>query len=326
VDRRHFLLTSLAGVLAAPLAAEGQEAGKVPRVGFLVMARNPGVENAFPEGLVQLGYREGRDIAIEWRSADGRQERLPQLAAELLRLGVGVIVAGGPEARIAAMKATSTIPIVAIGGTDPVAEGWAKSLARPGGNVTGLTVTFPDLNTKQVQLLKETIPEVVRVAVLFHSATGASPEIEFITATRNAARALGADIQIIEVRTAADFDGAFRQMIQGRRQAVIVTETAMMFAHRADIAERARRSRLATVGQWRPSADAGYLVSYGADLGDLLRRAAIYVDKILKGARAGDVPIERPTKFELVINLKTAKALGLTIPPSLLLRADQVIE
>ena len=322
MDRRHFL-TSLAGALAGPLGAGAQQAGKVYRIGFLVMARNPGVETAFPRGLAELGYREGQDISIEWRSAEGREERLPTLAAELVRLGVDVIVAAGPEARTASMKATSTVPIVTVGGTDPVAEGWAQSFARPGGNVTGLTVTFPDLITKKLALLKELIPSVARVVVLFHSS---SNEAEFMTTARNAGRVLGIDIHIIEVRSPVDFDNAFRQITQIRPQAVSVSETAMMFAHRGDLAERARKIRLPAMGEWRPSAIAGYFASYGADLADLLRRTAIHVDKVLKGIRPGDLPIERPTKLDFVINLKTAKILGLTIPPSLLARADQVIE
>ena len=309
-------------VFAAPLAAEAQPAGKVRRVGFLVMARNPGVEDAFPRGLQDLGYVEGRDLVIEWRSAEGRNDRMPALAAQLVRLGVDIIVAGGPEARQAAMEATSTTPIVVVGGS---AEGWAASLARPGGNVTGFTATHPEMNGKKLELLKEMVPGLSRVALIWDPSRATSPETA-VASTRTAARSLGINLQIIEVRQPADFDGAFRQAIRDRRQAVSVVETAMVFAHRVEIAERARKSRLPTIGEWKLSASAGFLVSYGADLSDLLRRAAVYVDKILKGAKPADLPVEQPTKFELVINLKTAKSLGLTIPQSVLGRADQVIE
>jgi putative tryptophan/tyrosine transport system substrate-binding protein len=326
MNRRTFVADTLA-ILAMALNAEAQGEGKAARVGFLVMARNPDVESAFPRGLAELGYVEGRNVMIEWRSADGRTDQVAALAAELVQLGADVIVAGGPEARIAAMKATSTIPIVAVGGSDPVAEGWAASLARPGGNVTGLTATHPELVGKKLELLKELIPGLSRVAV-FQDPEAIPPSVRVgQTATlRTAARFLRVDVKVIEVRGPADFDAAFRQAVQDRRQALSVNETAMLFAHRGYIAELARKSRLPTIGEWKPSASAGFLVSYGADLSDLLRRAASHVDRILKGAKPGALPIERPTKFELVINLRTAKELGLRIPPSLLLRADQVIE
>jgi putative ABC transport system substrate-binding protein len=326
MDRRTFVADILA-IFAVPLTAEAQGDGKVVRVGFLVVARNPDIESAFPHGLAELGYVEGRNVIIEWRSADGRSDQLAALAAELVQLGADVIVAGGPEARIAAMKATSTIPIVAVGGSDPVAEGWAASLARPGGNVTGLTATHPELIGKKLELLRELIPGLSRVAVIQDpGAIPPSVRAAQTTTLRTAARSLRVDVKVIEVRGPADFDAAFRQAIQDQRQALIVNETAMFFAHRGDIAGLARKSRLPTIGEWKPSANAGFLVSYGADLSELLRRAARHVDRILKGAKPGALPIERPTKFELVINLKTAKALGLGIPPSLLRRADQVIE
>jgi putative ABC transport system substrate-binding protein len=303
MDRRRFLLTSLAATVTTPLAAGAQRNGKISRVGFLVMARNPGVENAFPRGLAELGYVEGRDVIIEWRSADGRSDQVAALAAELVQSNADVIVAAGPEARIAVMKATATIPIVAVGGGDPVAEGWAASLARPGGNVTGFTATHPELIVKKLDLLKELIPGLSRVAVIWDpDAIGASVRVASMTAMRAAARSLRIDVKVIEVRGPADFDAAFRQAVQDRRQALSVNETAMVFAHRADIAELARRSRLPTIGEWRLSASAGFLISYGADLSDLLRRAASHVDKILKGAKPGALPIERPTKFELVVN------------------------
>jgi putative ABC transport system substrate-binding protein len=316
-------VTAAVSLTLAPLDSEAQPAaGKMPRVGFLVMARNPGIEDAFPRRLTELGYVEGRDVMLEWRSAEGRSDRMPALAAQLVQLGVDLIVAAGPEARLGAMSATSTIPIVVVGGSDPVAEGWAKSLARPGGNVTGLTVTHPDLAGKKLELLKETIPGLTRVAVI-SDATSAS---QFRASTQTAAHSLGLDVTIIEVRQFGDLEGAFRQAVRDRRQAVSMVETAMIFAHRAEIAELARKSRLPMIGEWQPSASAGFLMTYGADLGDLLRRAGTYVDKIIKGAKPGDLPVERPTKFEFVINLKTARAIGLTIPPAVLSRADQIIQ
>jgi putative ABC transport system substrate-binding protein len=327
MNRRRFLLTSLAGVLAVPRAAGAQKEGKVARVGFLVMARNPGVESAFPRGLAELGYLEGRDVTIEWRSADGRVDQLEVLASELVRLAVDVIVAAGPEARIAAMKATTTIPIVVVGGSDAVAEGWAASLARPGGNVTGLTVTYPEILSKQLELLTEMVSGLARVAVI-RDPDAIPPQVSLAQtkAIQAAARSLRVSIDYIEVRRPTDLDSAFSRAAQDRRRGVIVNETAMIFAHRADIAKLAHRSRLPSIGQWRPSADAGYLATYGADLSDLLRGSARHVHRILKGVKPAELPIEQPTRFQFVINLKTAKALGLTIPPSLLARADQVIE
>jgi len=325
-DRRTFIAGTLA-TLAVPLTARAQREGRVARVGYLVMARNPEVESAFPRGLAELGYVEGRDVIIEWRSADGRGDQLAALARELVELSADVIVAGGPEARIAAMKATATIPIVVVGGSDPVAEGWAASLARPGGNVTGLTATYPELLVKKLELLSQLIPGLSRVGVIADpNAVPPSVRATQTTAMRTAASSLRLDVQVLEVRGPADFEVAFRQALQGRRQALNVIETAMVFAHRTDIAELARKNRIPTIGEWKASARAGFLASYGADLSDLLRRAASHLDRILKGAQPGTLPIERPTKFELVINLKTAKVLDLRIPPSLLLRTDEVIQ
>jgi putative ABC transport system substrate-binding protein len=237
MHRCRFLLTALAGVLAASLGAGAQ---KDARVGFLVMARNPGVESAFPRGLAELGYLEGRDVTIEWRSADGRVDQLQVLASELVGSGVDVIVAGGPEARIAAMKAAPTVPIVVVGGSDAVAEGWAASLARPGGNVTGLTVTYPEILGKQLALLTELMPGLSRVAVI-RDPDAISPQVHLTQrgVIQTAARSLRVSIDFIEVRRPSDLDAAFRRAVQDRRQAVIVNETAMIFAHRAEIAELA---------------------------------------------------------------------------------------
>jgi ABC-type uncharacterized transport system substrate-binding protein len=309
------------GLLAAPLIAEAQPAGKTPRVGFLVMARNPGVESSFPRGLRDRGYVEGRDVIIEWRDAEGRNDRVPALAADLVRLGVDIIVAAGPEARDAALRATATIPVVVVGSVDPVAEGWAASLARPGGNVTGLTVTMPELEAKRLQLLTEMIPGLSRLGVL-RAPLGGLERRRLSTV----ARALGITVHVLMVQHPDDLTRALDEAVRERAQALDVAETAMLYAHRTRIADLAARRRLPTAGLFRQSAEAGFLVTYGVDISDLLHRAAIYVDKILRGAKPADLPVEQPTKFELVINLKTAKALGLTIPQSLLLRADQVIE
>lgn len=326
IDRRTFAVGACA-ILAAPWTAAAQREGRVRRVGFLVVARNPGVEAAFPAGLADLGYREGRDVTIEWRSAEGRADRLDTLAAELVQSGIDVIVAGGPEARIAAMKATTTIPIVAVGGSDAVAEGWASSLAKPGRNVTGLTATYPELITKKVELLGEVIPRLARIAVI-QDPDGIPGPVRAAqrTAFQAAAHSLHVDIGVIEVRRPDDLSTAFRRAVDARRQGVVASETAIVFAYRAAMAELAARSRLPIVGEWRPSAEAGFLITYGADLGALLRRAAGHVDKILRGAKPGALPIERPTKLELVINLKTAKTIGVTIPRPMLLRADHIIE
>jgi putative ABC transport system substrate-binding protein len=249
------------------------------------------------------------------------------LARELVADGVDVIVAAGPEARIAAMSATTAIPIVVIGGSDAVAEGWAVSLARPGGNVTGLTVTLPELLGKQLQLLTEMVPGLLRVAVL-RDPDAIPPEVRATQTImiQNIARSLRVTIQHAEVRRPTEFEAVFRRVVQNGEQAVIVNETAMIFSHRAQIAERAQRNRLPAIGQWSASAHAGFLATYGADLSDLLHRSSRHVDRILKGAKPADLPVEQPTKFELSINLRTAKALGLTIPSLLLARADQVIE
>jgi putative ABC transport system substrate-binding protein len=244
---------------------------------------------------------------------------------ELLRLHVDIIVAAGPEARIAAMKATSTTPIVAISGSDPVAEGWASNIARPGGTVTGLTVTFPELLAKKVELLKQMVPGLSRLAVMLDPAasSGTAPVRNVLQA---AASALAIDVALLEVQRPADLGPAVQRIAEERRQGLVVAETAMLFAHRAEIARLALKSRLPTIGEWRLSAADGFLASYGADLADLLRRAAGYVDRILKGAPPRDLPIERPTKFTFVINRATARALGLPIPPAVLQRADELID
>jgi len=317
--RRAFLAGAIA-LSAAPLSAEAQPARKVPRVGYLVMT---GTGASLREGLRALGYVEGQTIIIEFRSAEGRLDRIPALAAELVRLNVDVLVAGGPEPLEAARKETSRIPIVMVAQADPVATGLVASLAKPGGNITGLTVGGPELAGKRLQLLKEAMPGLSRVAVLqdpYVLGSGVPQE------TESAARALSLRPLVFTVRAPADFDSAFQAAVRERAEAVLVNETSMLFAHRAQLAALAARSRLPVVSIFRQSAQAGYLMTYGPNMSDLFRRTATYVDKILKGAKPSDLPVEQPTKFELVINMKTAKALGITIPQSLLQRADEVIQ
>jgi ABC-type uncharacterized transport system substrate-binding protein len=293
-SRLVLMVTLMLGLLAAPLTARAQQqpAGKVPRIGFLVIT---GTGASLREGLRALGYVEGKTIIVELRSAQGRADRIPALAAELVQLNVDVLVAGGPEALEAARKATSTIPIVMV--ADPVAAG-LTSLARPGGNITGLTAGVPELAGKRLELLRDAVPSLSRVVILRDpiAQPGTLREAE------SAARALGLRVQVLTVRAPADFEGAFQAAARGRAEAVQVTESAMLFAHRAELADLAARSRLPLVGTFRQSAQAGYLITYGPDMSDLFRRTATYVDKILKGAKPGNLPVERPTKFELVIN------------------------
>jgi len=318
-------------ILTASLAAEAQPTGKIYRIGYLAAGWGSGTAylrplEAFRQGLRELGWVEGQNVLIEYRFAEGRLERLPGLAEELVRLKVDVIAASPTPAALAAKNATRTIPIVGMSLTEPVGVGLVASLARPGGNVTGVAYGFDtDIFGKQLELLKEVIPKVRRVAVL--SNPGNSPAQPLImSSVEGAARSLGLQLQLLEARGPGEFDSAFAVMAKERAGALLVTGDPMFFLHRARLAELAVKNRLpsmSTQGQW---VEAGGLMSYGPSFPDLYRRAATYVDKILKGARPADLPIEQPTKFELVINLKTAQALGLTIPRSLLQRADQVIE
>jgi putative tryptophan/tyrosine transport system substrate-binding protein len=315
-------------LLAAPLAAEGQQAGKVYRIGYLTVPSREtagAVANIFQVALRDLGWIAGRNVVIDYRFADSNLGRLPDLAAELVRLRADVIVAGANAAVMAVKNATRTIPIVMFLAVDPVGAGLVASMARPGGNVTGLTATAgPELYSKQLQLLKNAFPRVSRVEILVNqkSAYDASalPEIE--TATR----ALGLQWQVIEVRDPGDFDKAFAAFTTARSDAIFVTADSLFYQHRARLAHLAAKSRLPAMWGLAAQAEAGGLMAYGTDLDDLARRAATFVDKILKGAKPADLPVEQPTKFELVINMKTAKALRLTISPSVLLSADRVIE
>jgi putative ABC transport system substrate-binding protein len=278
---------------------------------------------AFRQGLRELGWAEGQNVSIEYRWADGHLDRLPALASELVRATVDVIlVAGGPGVR-AARQATGTVPIVSAITGDLVATGFAASLARPGGSVTGLAVQFDDLAGKQLQILKETVPKAARVAILLHHTT--PPSRIILGAAETAARALGLDGHVLEIRDVTDLEGAFRTAKAKQADAMYVLPSPTFSRHRARLAELAVKHRLPGIYEDKTYVDAGGLMSYGPSFPDLYRRSASYVDRILKGAKPGDLPIEQPTKFELAINLKTAKALGLTIPPDVMARADELI-
>ncbi|HEV2054048.1 MAG TPA: ABC transporter substrate-binding protein [Methylomirabilota bacterium] len=330
MNRRAFIGTVASGLLAAPLAAEAQQAAKDTRIGFLAanLAAGPHLTEAFRQGLRDLGYVEGRNVVIEYRNAEGSFERLPVLAAELVALKVDVIVtAGGPLAHLAAKQATRTLPIVFAAADDPVGSGLVTSLARPGGNVTGLSFFGPELVGKVLELLTQAVPGVTRVAVLWQpGAAGERTEKDMLKEADVAARALGVRLQVVEARGPADLDRAFSDMTRARAGALTVLTSVMFVNERRRLVDLAAKNRLPAVYAQREFVDAGGLMSYGPDVADLFRRAATYVDKILKGAKPADLPVEQPTKFELVINLKTAKGLGLTIPQSLLGRADQVIQ
>ena len=327
MDRRAFLGTL--AFLGAPRAAEAQQAAKIARVGYLAgrLADSTDMTKAFREGLRDLGYVEGRTVVVEFRDAEGKLERLPALAAELAALKVDVIVVGGTLHALAAKQATTTIPIVFAAVADPVTSGLVTSLARPGGNVTGLSNLNQELVGKCLELLKQAVPGVSRVAVLWRP--GALPERterDMLKGAEVAARGLGVRLQLVQARGPADYDRAFSNMTKARTGALTVLSSTQLLIDRRRLVDLAAKNRLPAVYPWREGVDAGGLISYGPDFTDLFRRVAAYVDKILKGAKPGDLPVEQPTKFELAINLKTARALGLTIPPSLLARADQVIE
>jgi putative tryptophan/tyrosine transport system substrate-binding protein len=326
MKRRAFLCGLTLGTLAAPLAVEAQ--GKVPLVGFLD-PHSPSIaapyHDAFRQGLRDRGYVDGQNIRIEYRWADGKDERLPDLAAELVRLQVNVMVTGGPQATRAATEATSSIPIVMVAvGADPVKMRLVASLARPGGNITGSTLLSPELSAKRLQLLKEAVPKLARVGVLWNSANPAKHQDWEETPV--AARALGVIVQSVEVQRSEQFESADAAITREHPDALLVLDDSLTFRHRKRIAEFAVKNGLPTVCALKEYADAGSLMSYSSNLLDDFRRAATYVDKLLKGAKAADLPIEEPTTFELVINMKTAKALKLRVPPSVLLQATRVIE
>jgi len=331
LQRRAFLGFFAGGLLSSPLAALAQLSDRLPRIGYVTLNRvegDPRSREAFFQGLRDAGYVEGRNLTIEHRDAAGQTERFPALVAELVALKVDVIVtAGGTLAALAAKRATTTIPIVFSAVGDPVSEGIVTSLARPGGNVTGSSVLSAELMGKSLELLKQAVPGVGRVALLMKP--DAMPERaknDRIKAAHATARALDLKLHVVEARGPEDFDRAFSEITRARAGALSVHATPVFDSARRRLIDLADKNRLPTVYSFRGYVDAGGLMSYGPDLADANRRAAIYVDKILKGAKPGDLPVEQPTKFDLVINLKTAKTLRLTIPQSLLLRADQVIE
>ncbi len=330
--RNVWIVTLALGLLAAPLAAEAQQAKTVHRIGILLtgapeLPLTRALFDAFRQGLRELGYVEGQNILIEERSAQGRIERFPDLVAELVRLKVNLIVAPNTPAARAAKEATKTIPIVVAVMADPVADGLVASLARPGGNVTGSTFLGPELVPKRLELLKEAVPGASRVAVLWHPRVyGERTMRDMLRETEVAAQTLGVQLQLLEARGPNDFDRAFSAMSRGRADALIVFPSSMFYVEHRRIVDLVAKNRLPAIYAFREAVEAGGLMAYGASIRDLYRRAATYVDKILKGAKPADLPVEQPTRFELAINMKTAKALGLTIPQSVVVRADHLIQ
>jgi putative tryptophan/tyrosine transport system substrate-binding protein len=331
--RRRAMLRTLPALglawipMAASMLASAQPKPRVARVGLLSLYPAPtgpdaAEERGLREGLRENGYVEGKNIVIERRYADNRPDRLVAMANELVQMNVDVLLTGGQPAREAARRATSTIPILTVSGSDPVREGWAQSLSRPGGNVTGLTFTFPELGPKRLELLKEGFPSVVRVAVLIDPIEVVDA-VDVLRETEAGAKRLGLQLQVIKVHGPNELDAAFAMARQQHAQAMF---PIAMLPHRERVASMTMRDRLLTIGESQQEAAAGYSIAYGADLDDLVRRSMTQMDKILKGARVGDVPIERPTKFRLAVNVKSTKALGMTVANSLLLRADEVIE
>jgi len=327
MERRTFIGVIAGGLLAAPLAAEAQQAAKVPRIGFLgnsTAALEANLVGPFREGLRELGYIEGRNILIEYRWAEGQYERFPALIAELIALKVDVIVTAGTPASLAVKKATTSIPLVMVAVGDPIGVGLVASLARPGGNSTGLTSIAPELEGKRLELLREVVPKLSHIAVLWN------PDNPFhvgsLKETRAAAQVLGIKVQLLGVRVSEDFPAAFAAILRERPGALLVLADRLFLHNRARIVDFEAKHRLPGVYAYRELVEAGGLMSFGPSYAGMHRRAAYYVDRILKGAKPADLPVEQPTKFELMINLKTAKALGLTIPPSVLQRADQIIQ
>ena len=327
LDRRTFIGGVVGGLLAAPLATGAQQAGKVYRIGYLSTPTRESVEHgldAFLRKLRELGWVDGQNLIIEYRWAEGNVERLPDLAGDLVRRNVDVIVAPAGSAALAAKNATSSIPIVMIFPSDPVETGLVASLSRPGGNITGTTFTAgPEIFGKQLQILKEAIPHASRVAILSNPVDSSfALQVADVEAT---ARSLRIRLQHVEARGPEEFESAFTAMARERAEALLVTGSSTFLAHQARLAELAMKGWLPTMLSFRESVEAGGLMAYAVNMADFVGRAAVYVDKILKGAKPADLPVEQPTKFELIINLKTAKTLGLTIPQTLLLRADEVI-
>jgi putative ABC transport system substrate-binding protein len=321
-----FVLLALAAML---LTARAHGQGKIWRVGVLIPRRRPdSIDSdfigAFPQGMRELGYVEGKNLKIEWRFADGRFERLPDLATELVRLKMDALVSGSSQAIRALQSATTTIPIVMASSGDPVGAGFVASLARPGGNITGLSNLTSDIATKQVELLLGMVPKLTRLAVLVNPLNPSLPT--WVRNIRSAAQGSTVTVLPVEAKSAQDIERAFPTMIQGGARAVIVATDTLFVEQYRKIAELAATNHLPSVAQLREYVEAGGLASYGPDLAEQYRRAATYVDRIFKGAKPGELPVEQSSKFELLINGKTANALGLTIPPGLRLQADRVIE
>jgi putative ABC transport system substrate-binding protein len=325
--RKIFCFALCVLVFAFTVSAEAQQPKNVPQIGFLGFTSLSGIAariEAFRQGLRELGYVDGKNIVIEYRSAEGKLDRLSELAAELVRLKVDVIVTSGPSVTRAVKEATTTIPIVMGFDTDPVGNGFVASLARPGGNITGLSVVSPELSGKQLELLKEIVPKLSRVAVLGTSTNPGNSQA--LKETELAAGAYTVQLQNLDVLSPKDIETAFRDASKGRAGAVLVLASPIIESHRTQIADLAAKNRLPAIYYAPEFVEAGGLMSYGTSFADLFRRAATYVDKILKGAKPGDLPVEQPKKFEFIINLKTAKQIGLTIPPNVLARADRVIK
>jgi len=328
MNEKIFALALGTILLVLSLPAEAQQPVKVPRIGWLTgspLSGNPERREPFRQRLRELGYVEGKNIVIEWRAADGKRDRYPALLAELVRLKVDVIVCDSAGSTRHAKEATSTIPIVMTNDGDPVGQGFVASLARPGGNITGLSTLSPEISGKRLELLKEIVPRLSRVAVF---GTSTSPDnAPSLREVELAAGAFGVKLQYLDVLRPKDVETAFREASKGRADAVLMMASGpVLNPRRKEILELAVKSRLPVIYTGRASVEAGGLMAYGVNQNDLDRRAATYVDKILRGAKPADLPVEQPTKFELVINLKTAKQIGLTIPPNVLVRADRVIK
>ena len=328
MKKKITVLTLCAMLFALCSSADAQQPTKIPRIGYLIgqsRSTASGRIDPFRQGLRELGYVEGKNIVIEWRSSEEKLNPLPALAAELARLKVDIIVTAGPIPTRAAKEATNTIPIVMTQDSDPVANGFVASLARPGGNITGLSTLRPELSGKQLELLKEVIPKLSRVAVF---GTSTQPgNAQSLREVELAAGAFGVKLQYLDVVSPKDIETAFRAASKGQAEAVLMMVAGgVSLPHRTEIAELAVKNRLPAIHQNRSYVEAGGLMTYGVNLTDLDRRAATYVDKILKGAKPADLPVEQPIKFELIINLKAAKQIGLTIPPNVLARADKVIK
>jgi ABC-type uncharacterized transport system substrate-binding protein len=334
--RRRDLLAAICSAAAAsivrPVPLGAQQTRGLPRIGYMITGSHEPLvvrqgTGAFRQGLHDRGYADGENIAIEERSAGGNIERFPSLAAELVRIGVDLILAANTPAGLAAQQATTTIPIVVSVMGDPVADGLVASLARPGGNITGLTFLGPELVPKRIELLKEALPGISRVAVLWHpGGYGERTTKDMLSEAEAAAATVGVQLRLVDTRGAGDFDRAFSAIAAEQADALMVFPSPMFFNERRQIVDLATKYRLPSISMAKELVQIGGLMSYGASIYDLIRRSATFVDKILKGAKPGDLPVEQPTTFELAINLRTAKTFGLTIPQSLIYRADEVIE